>query len=474
MKKGGIIAAILGVVLIVVGSIFLLTSGTKKTNKELFTEAVQKSLGLYKNDEGQDSVGEIEKTIEDIKEKIEKNFYKLTVNGKFTEGEAGFTKADATLYFGKKQAYLMLNSNTNDKIFNLEGMFKDNKLYFGMKDVLEKVYFIDNLDEIFDMVSNSGNSEIFEKIIKYLGDSIRDSIKEENVTNEQSELTINGKTYKTDKISYAFTGELLYDMVASFINKIKNDESIYNTLNKFIQDNGQLLDVPGEFSFSKDDFNKALDQLLELAKGLKDLGKLATLSIHLYDGEPISRQLTINIKNSNGNIPITIGDYKGEKYYKISISAMGQEAYKAEFKEQGANEWSISLFAMNEEILTGYYKNSDGNHELKLETAGNLSGTTILLKINKDWTGSFNMTNDDGELSIEYALEKVDEMLEMDVKNSVSYEEMTEADQEALHNFVNRFNIFGAKKQESSVNIPQKYDTSCHIEEDGTVVCNNM
>ena len=50
-KKGGLIASILGVVLVIVGGVLLLTSGPKKTNKELFTDAVEKSLGLFVDSE---------------------------------------------------------------------------------------------------------------------------------------------------------------------------------------------------------------------------------------------------------------------------------------------------------------------------------------------------------------------------------------------------------------------------------------
>ena len=139
-KKGGIIAAILGVLLLVVGGVLLLTSGPKKSNKELFTDAVEKSLGLFKDGDSKETEAEsaIEETIGEIIEKIEKNTYKITVNGEFSEG-TGSSNLLGELYVNKDQMYLKVNTDLTGTNLNLEGMYKDDKIYFGLKDILSKL-----------------------------------------------------------------------------------------------------------------------------------------------------------------------------------------------------------------------------------------------------------------------------------------------------------------------------------------------
>ncbi len=471
-KKGGIIATILGVILLVVGAILVLTSGSKKTNKELYTEAVQKSLGLFKASDSEKTDSDAEKAIEDIIEKLEKDIYKITINGKFTEGEAGFTNANSEIYIGKNKFYLKATANMNDNIYNLEGMLKDNKFYIGMKGILEKVYYLDNIGDFFSKVSSVGNNDLFDKVVKYLKESLEDAIKEDNIKVDTDELTIDGKTYKTKTYGYTFTGNTIYDVVVSFVNKIKNDDSIYNDINKLLEELGGLFEVNEEMSFSKEDLKNALDQVPELVKGLKDLGNLATYTVHLSDEDVISRQITINIKQEEMNLSIKLADYKVDNYYKIVASAMGQEMFNAVVKEQSKTNSTISVSVMGQEILTGYMSNNNGNFELSLETVGDLtSGAKILIKINNNGTGTIDITSsDDSKLSIDYKIEKVDEVPEMDITDSLPFEEMTEEDKEILERF-NPMNILQGKSEVAVDKSPiDDIKPNCHIE-DGEIVC---
>ena len=176
-KKGGIIAAILGVLLLVVGGVLLLTSGPKKSNKELFTDAVEKSLGLFKDGDSKETEAEsaIEETIGEIIEKIEKNTYKITVNGEFSEG-TGSSNLLGELYVNKDQMYLKVNTDLTGTNLNLEGMYKDDKIYFGLKDILSKVYYVDNISGLIEGLQIKESSSLLNKIVTYAKDSLLDAI----------------------------------------------------------------------------------------------------------------------------------------------------------------------------------------------------------------------------------------------------------------------------------------------------------
>ena len=437
-KKGLIISIILGVVLVTAGILVLLLL-PKKSNKEVFTDALGKSLGLTAKVDDK----ELENTISDFKSVLEKNIYKITIKSEAREDEAGYSKSDDVIYFGKNQLYLKSQSLVNDKTINLEGMLKDNKFYFEFKDVLDKVYYIDKINEIFNVAAENNESELFEKLVTYLGDSFTEAINNEDVKTDKAELTINGKKYNAKKYGYTFTGETLYGIATSFIDKLKADDTIYDELKKAFEASNFTVEGYGKIELTKEVYEAMLDQLPEYAKQLKSLGELATLNIYMYDDEPISRQLTINVDSELGKIPMTISDYTIDGYYKLALSTMGMEAYKLEVKEQSSTNYSISLYMMEEEIITGYMSNKNENYELKLETAGNLSGNSLLLKINNDGTGSLNIKTDYSENNVEYKIETVDEVPEMDVKGSVSVEEMTDEEKEKLEEFMEQFNVFG-------------------------------
>ena len=475
-KKGGIIAAILGVLLLVVGGVLLLTSGPKKSNKELFTDAVEKSLGLFKDGDSKETEAEsaIEETIGEIIEKIEKNTYKITVNGEFSEG-TGSSNLLGELYVNKDQMYLKVNTDLTGTNLNLEGMYKDDKIYFGLKDILSKVYYVDNISGLIEGLQIKESSSLLNKIVTYAKDSLLDAINNEDVNIESSDLTINGKSYSTKKYSYTFTGETLYNVVVNFVNKVKNDSSIYNELSSILKGLANFLESEEEVNISKDEFNDLLDKALEYAKELKSFGKFATYTIHMNGDDVISRQISVTIPSGEQNVPITIADYKGDNYYKVAISSMGVEAYKLEIKEQSETNYSISLTMMSQEVATGYFTKNNGNYELHLEAAGDLSGNSITIKVNNDGTGSLKAAMEDTELNFEYKIEEVSEMPEMDVTNSASFEEMTEEDKEVLEGFIMPFNFLNSKNEVQVSKQPHYFDdsdvTDCYTEEDGTIVC---
>ena len=490
MKKTlGIIITILGVALLATGGVMMiLSSGPKKSNRELFTEAVDKSFGLFKDNDKEESESELGKVIEEIEEKLSTNIHKLTINGKFTEGESGYTKFDGTLYFGQDQFYIKSSIDSNDKVSEIEGLLKNNRAYFYIKDVLSKFYYIDGISS---MMGNQEVTKLVEKVIGYLTDSLKESIKDEDIVIEDAELNINSKTYKTTKYGYSFTGSALYDLLVSFANKIKNDKEIVDALNGIIQSFGDYINL-GEFKLDETNFSAFIDELLEYAKELKSLGKLATYSAYMYDDEVISRQLTIYITSEQGSMPIELVDYKvkedGKTYYKLAAKMSIQELFSLEVKQVSDSESTISIKYMGKEVATGKYVKTSEGIEISLTSDNDDMTIDFELKINNDNTGSLELDVNDTTFSIDYKLEEVDSFPEVDVENSAPYTEMTEEEQEALERLFRMFSITSINDKallESSNNIAYKeqkelvddslnYNIECTTDEDGTINCSGL
>ncbi len=444
-KKVVIISCIVGAIAIVAGILLIVLTSSKKSNKELFTEAVGKSLGFVTNTE--DVANAAESTIKEVHDKISNQIYKLTLTGNVTNGEACFSKLDGTMYVGQDQFYVTTSINQNDTLYNLEGVLKDEKFYFYVKDVLSKFYYIENLA---DVVGSTDDSKIINKIFDYLVESFDETIVEENVKTDTVELTINGKTYKTDQYGYTFSRNSLYPMITKFANKVKNDSDILAYLNKSLKDNDVSgLEVNSEIS--KEEFGQMIDELLKYAEEVKTLGNIFSYNVYMYDDEVVSRQITVNIPSEQGNVPIKIADFKvtenGKGYYKLSVSAMGMEVGCLEVKQLNDNEANISVTSMGQELMKGSVVNNSNGIKVTLTSTDEYSNFSFELLINNDGTGSLVMNSEEQKMTMNYKVEAVDKIPEVDLANSEPYSEMPEEEKAALQEFLSKFNSLSSKDE---------------------------
>lgn len=437
-KKGIIIPIIIGVVLVVVGIILLLVLSPKKTNKELYTEAVQKSLGFF----GNNSKEEYSEMIDDLKEKFNSDIYKVIVTGNSTQEEASSSNGQIELYFGKNQLYSKITSMDNDVLKEVEAILKEKIAYIKVNEIADKYFYVD-LEEILKQVNTNDNSGITEKVLNYLVESFKDAIDNKNVVNEKEEITINNNIYNATKYSYSFDGISLYNAINSFAKKIKNDKEIFNEISKILKDSLKDYVDDTTFNLTQDDFNQMIDQLLESVKDVQSFGNLLTYSVYTYKDDVISRQITISIPSEQGSVPIRIADFimtdSGKFYYKASISAMGMEVVKFEVKQTNDTTYNISVTSSNQELLKGTLINNDSSISLVIEPTNEYSGNSKL-EFNydkKEMTGSISIQQEFEKTSINFSIEKIDEFPEVDLSNSVPYTEMTEEEKEKFKEYFN-------------------------------------
>lgn len=428
-KKGLIIFGSVGLVCVIVG-VLLLVLVPGKSKKELYTEAISKSLGLRADKSASDEVSD---AAAEITEMLSKHIYKVTINGDVNTGEAGHVEAESVIYIGKNQFYAQGSSMINDKTISGEALFKDDTLYFKLKDVLKKYYYIENVSQY---VKDNGETKIVEKLINYLADSFKDAIEEEDVKVDTKELTINGKTYKTDSYGYTFTGNTLYSVLAKFVEKVKNDKDVLTELNKLLK-NAEFVEQFGDMEISQSDLNSLLDQLLEACQSVKSLGNLFTYTVCTYKDDVISRQISISIPSEQGNVPVLIADYKvvedGKLYYKAAVSVVGTDIANIEIKQTSDTKYAISISYMQQPLLTGEFVKDSNGMKLTLEGSEDLPTTiSIELEINNDGTGSLEFELGEVKGNLEYEVKEVDEIPEVNVTDSEPYTEMSEEEIEKV------------------------------------------
>lgn len=442
-KKGALIFSLIGVLLVVAGVTFILLTTSKKSNKEVFTNSLESALSLNLDGVSDKAANKIN----EIKNAIKDNVYKLNVEMTSSMEEASSSKIHGSLYFGKGEAYGNIITNINDKSQNLEGIYKDNKLYFTEKESLSKYYYIDNLEEMIPTNDFTGEfakyEGVIQKVLNYLKDSLLDSIKEDEIEKTDEEITVNSKDYKATKYEYKFTGENLYNAIESFLNKIKNDKDIINTLNSLIESiKGKVKESFSQYDEVEleesdiPDFNNILNQILESAKETKTLGELLTVSVYTYKDETIRTRISINAESNGQKIPmnITFDTFKENDltYRKISLSQAGIEAGSIVINQTSKTNYDIKVVVMMTEMLTGKITIDGDNYNLKLNSSENLpTSFSLELNIIKDG-GYIELESEGSKLRIDFIYEIVSDIPNIDLSNSASYTEMTEEEKEAL------------------------------------------
>ena len=139
----------------------------------------------------------------------------------------------------------------NKDFIKFNGILKDNKLYFNLKNLLDK-YFYTDLE--FTSLLTTTDEKDTEYVLNILKDVIIEKVTSEYFSSEKANLTIDGKNEKVEKVSLKIDNQLIKDVMITIIDKLKSDEKAMNILvehNKM--DKKEIIET---FDNAKESFNK--------------------------------------------------------------------------------------------------------------------------------------------------------------------------------------------------------------------------
>lgn len=424
-KKVWLAVIVIAVVICAVGVLlWFLLSGSNKSSKDILTDSIKHNFGLTK----------ITKNDTDYEKFIKENIINATISAKVNVDDET-ASGNLELYGGKEQLYLLGELKESNEKFTLEGLLKDKKIYFTLKDRLSKYYYVD-LDEVLketkaELENLEGLNIDVEKITKYLGESLEEIITEDKIEIESATKTINGKEYSTKKYSYTITGLDIYNFISSFINKIKNDKDLQK----------QFEEILAKTDYKNANINEMLDSILEEVSTVKEYGKLLTYKAHIYKDEAISSEITINIQEQNQSIPLLFVINNVDGLYEAYLSVLGQRIISFEAKETSTDNYDLSISAQGQKLIVGTFKGNEDKFSLELRNAEAL-GEEFKVTADVERKDEFNAKANikfefarevDGELTVETKV--VDSIPNVDVSNSAPYTEMTEEDKKVLEEF---------------------------------------
>lgn len=435
-KKGLVFTIVAAVVVVVAVVVLALVLWPKKSNKEVFTDAIKESFNISKAIKTTDG--------KEIKDVLADHIVKFTFDAEFGENSIY-----SEIVGGKDEFYGLVKAVSEGEKFDADALLKDKKLYFNIKDVLKKYYYVDAENLNFDVSKSDVDSD---KISKYLVDSLLDVIENDRVKKDSDELNINGSTYKTDKYSFVFTGADLHKVLENFVKKVKEDKEVLSQIEKVIESMG---------ANQKVNLDEVFDSLLKESAALKELGNLLTYSVHLYKGDVISTNITISIDSGSMKVPVSLVinniEKEGKTYAQFYVSTMGQKMINAVINQTSDTTTDLSVSVMGSDYITGKITKTDKKLTAKISGTESLP-LDLVLDIDADIVDDLNMNGTmkltiDGEtVNVNFKSEEVKKMPEVDVSNSAPYEEMSDEEKEALEN------MFGSVTPKKYLELDKDFD----------------
>ena len=323
-----------------------------------------------------------------------------------------------------KKASLGLNSSiNNEKLIEMYGLIKDNKIYFNLKNLINKFYFI---DYTFNELLQVENIEDIEYVLEILKDTLIENIDNDSFSKYKEIIKINGKDEKVNKISFKFTDKFILDIIAEFVNKIKDDEKAINIL----------------VEYTKTTKEEILKQLNSFIDSSKNVTTNETYMFNIYVKDYMTQ---IKYSLEMDATEISYSNYNNVKEFSVSLNGVNYLNIKLE-----NNEKISGMIAMMP--ITGTYKNNrldltlsymntninlniSGNNEIKSDEIN--SNVKIEVKVSQ-----LNKENLKLVIDSKNTISKVDKINELNISSSSSFESISEKDQNIIINKLIEMPIF--------------------------------
>lgn len=442
-----ILCVVLGVVALGVGT-FLLLSGSPKSDKELITESISKSIGSVK----EKLSGEVSSLLKD-KDAI----VKLTTDTSFSMND-GYDNQEMSLkgdlYVSLKEIYanLKLAQGVEEEL-NLEMLYKDNKLYHKVKDVYSRFYYMDaELD--LELEENKSDIDYF-VLFNYLSDSLTEQFNDKELTkDDEATITLGGKEFDVNKLTAKFTEKDLIEIAQTLLEKIKNDKELYNSIIESYESVNAELPSDEQIDI-ENELNTLIEELNEAHKEADDKETLFKYTVYLDGEDVLSAVITIitDPEESSQSISLGINTYENKdkndvvEYY---VSVFGIKLVTAKFESTSDTETKISASVYQMIKAEGTFKNTDKETSLSLKVKMtayeeemeilSLEMSSKEVKEDKEYDLNLNVLVDYDEIKIDLkssnTFEIVESIPEVDLSDAADVSEMTDEEKQFLELFM--------------------------------------
>lgn len=286
---------------------------------------------------------------------------------------------DFAIDYEAKTALVKVNSKyENDELVNGDVYFKENKAYVLLNNIYDKYLSMDveNYDDLFAKAEITKDHKI---ILTEIKSALNKSLKSEYFSQEKVEIEVNGKTEKVTKNTLILNSKNVKEIAKAFLTYLKNSEKFINSAS-----------TVGEIE--KDDLKTSLEESLADLENISS-EEDGTFDISIY---------TKGIMNSLVKIDVISEDFENSDS-------------KIEIIKNNDSKYTFKISADEETSVSG-----------ELNVTENDGKTTLDVKVVND------ITKDVIGFTVGYSFEYNKDISSTNVSNSVSMEELTEAEYSSI------------------------------------------
>lgn len=409
MKNKKLLFGIIGLV-VVVAAVLCFVLWPRGNKKEAYIEAVKKSLG-FNLDEVKEQFN-----LDNLKDKVRH----ITIEGTVSQDEKT-APINADIYLSVDKLFLNAKAEYEGNKEDLDLLYKDSKIYFTMKDVLENLYYYP--------VGNGESGEQtqaldYSKLLDIIDTNFEKIIKSKNIEVTDSNKIINDIEYSTKKYSYTFTGEDFYNLANNVIEDIKKEKDLYNILSSLMtQYQGKL----GEYGESLSDLGV-----------FKEIEEALSYTVYLKGDDVVSAEIVLFIPVAMGgksaSVPVTIVINNIDGYFQLYVSAVGYRLIEVEVNKKAG---TLFLAINGEKIITGTI--SDNKITIESGDVAQIPEFNVSIEFDKvNNTSKLDFEIGTSKASLNIKGEDVDAFPNYDVSGAVPYEEATGNDKLILDSYFNK------------------------------------
>lgn len=373
--------------------------------------------------------------------------YKITTETSLKTSDDELATVNGELYVNAidKQAYINLDSKFMKEDFvSLEGFFNSEKVYIKIKEIMENFYYTDFSSQsslVIDSskVENADYSQLMKLedkeislLANYLKKSILKDLKDNDFKKSVETLTIEGKSYKTSKLSLGLSEKEVAIIVKNFLTEIYNDNNAIKVLQKV----------------NKDITKEAIKELLD-SFNPQNLEESDELEISFYiENFTNVRRIEFGTLNSDvdsvasDDILLRVDLLENESFI-LSIIQGEKEVLKIKNENTSKTQSKITV-EMEGYVLNGTYTSNDKNSELNVtlllegETVATVNMKNTTLTKNREYKVDLTVEVKDLEMTFvsNNTIILNEDIPEVDVEDAKDMEELTEEEQAKLTEFI--------------------------------------
>ena len=368
--------------------------------------------------------------------------FKLTTNNKVTMSSMELANMDGDIYadIPNLSFYVDFDSSImNEDYIALQGLLKDEKVYFKVKEVLDKFYYEEieipsELKEIDYKQIKLSESEV-ELLFTYLKDSILKDLSNKDFDKHGETIAIENQNYKTTKIGLKVTEKRLVKIIENFLTSIVNDNKAIQAIQKLDKtitkgDIQELLEV-----FKENGDNVTNDEMFTFAFYIEGVSSLKRVELTSPAGDTDSYASKSGIK-----LDLFENSYKNETYI---VSIYEGETTELTFKLEYISNTKANILLNADDIkVEGTIDSTDKTQNIKLslvsegKNLGTLDYTYTIVQKDKEYkmdviidvSSMFIITSNNTLLLNE-------EMPNIETKDALPIDDMSEEEKEELEEY---------------------------------------